>query len=98
MQFTIGQYTQLGPIHFKYINPIMHGLGYVFLIMCVVEAIQSVTYLLDNVLYFLLTFQKDLQWMVCRNYEETCLDYATLQNCDNCIDKDTQLSAQLYWR
>lgn len=98
MQLTIGQYTQMGPIHFKHINPLMHGLGYVFIITCMIEIIQTNTYLADNLLYFLLTLQQELQWMICRGYKETCLDYKAIHSCHDCVKENTDLSAQLYWK
>lgn len=98
MQLAIGQYTQLGPIHFKYINPLMHGLGYMFLMCCFLEIVLGNIFLIDYILYFLLSMQKDLPWMQCRKYTETCLDYEAIQNCShNCVDNKTELSSRLYW-
>lgn len=99
MQLVIGQYTQLGPIHFKCLNPLTHGLGYMFMLTCMIETICATWNLNDNVLYFLLSMQKQLQWMICRpSFKDHCLGAEEIKNCTKCLKPNSELSAYLYWR
>lgn len=98
MQLIIGQYTQVGPINFRYINPLTHGLSYMFILACILEIVLSATYLIDSMMYLLLSMQKHLEWMECRDeYEEVCLGTHEIEHCSNCDMNNTVLSAFLYW-
>lgn len=100
MQLTIGQYTQLGPIHFKYINPLTHGLSYMFILACGLEIIFNSPYLITACLYSLMSLQTDMTWLQCHEGWDysTCLDSKKLEHCVNCVKENMELSAYLYWQ
>lgn len=99
MQLVIGQFTQLGPIHFKYINPLTHGLGYMFMINTGIKCIRFGLQLVDFYLYLLMSLARILAWTKCPPRTDLkCWDVSKLEQKNYVIEPGTQLSAYIFWK
>lgn len=98
MQLVIGQFTQLGPMQFRHLNPLTHGIGYMFIINTAIKCIRFGLQLVDFCLYLLMSIQPDLEWTKCpKTKKYKCWDNSKLHETEP-VEAGTKLSAYLFWK
>ncbi|GJQ87549.1 hypothetical protein Trydic_g4820 [Trypoxylus dichotomus] len=103
MQMFLGQYTQMSMVHLRHMIPFGHGLIYTSLIIVFLYTIKYGMSLGDYFLYFLLSWQRNLPWMIChsgninREWGNCFNGFSNLECVGNCQLNKTYTSAYLYY-
>lgn len=100
MEIILGQYTSLGTTQLVYLSPISHGLGYTLLTAVLLRSLRACYVLTDSLLYFLISFQSNLQWLLCPpKTRNKCWDPEYVNLCSGkCNFNNKEMSSIYYWR